>query len=159
MPKPLFYIALLWLCLSSDLQAQDPDYVSLNILGRVMEEGKAVQNQAIVIFEGNERVDTLLTSKSGKFEYRVKLNAYYTLVFPGRESGYQSLVVDTSIPEDFYYIPTFKCLIQLDQQFDDDLVDKERYEDFPLGIVKYDNENLRFELDYKYFRSRILERK
>jgi hypothetical protein len=33
----------------------------------------------------------------------------------------------------------------------------ERYEDFPLGIVKYDNENLRFELDYRYFKSRIKE--
>ena len=45
----------------------------------------------------------------------------------------------------------------MDQEYEDNLTDKSRYEDFPIGIVKYDNVNLRFELDYHYFRSRILE--
>jgi hypothetical protein len=40
---------------------------------------------------------------------------------------------------------------------DDELAEKDRYEDFPIGIVKYDDQNLRFELDYNYFRSRIKE--
>ena len=45
----------------------------------------------------------------------------------------------------------------MDEDMDDELAEKHRYEDFPLGIVKYASENLRFELDYHYFRSRIKE--
>lgn len=122
-----------------------------------MENEKIVENQAIVVFENNKRIDTLLTKKNGRFEYDVKLNRYYTLVFPKEDMSFKSLVVDTTIPEDFYYIPIYKCVIRLNQEFEDELAEKERYADFPLGIVKYDNENLRFELDYHYFRSRIKE--
>lgn len=144
-------------CSAFALFGQEPNFVELKILGRVMEDEKVVENQAIIVFENNTRIDTLLTKKNGRFEYVVKLNSYYTLVFPKEDMSFKSLVVDTKIPEDFYYIPTYKCVIRLNQEFEDELAEKERYEDFPLGIVKYDNENLRFELDYQYFRSRIKE--
>jgi len=137
--------------------SQTPDGETLKILGRVMDSGKTVENQAVIIFENNKRIDTLLSKSNGKFECILKLNRYYTLVFPGQDYHLVSLVIDTSIPKDFYYIPIYKCIIQMDEEFEDDLAEKSRYEDFPLGIVKYDNENLRFELDYHYFKSRIKE--
>ena len=137
--------------------AQDPDYETLKIIGRVMEDGKALENQSVIIFENNKNIDTLFSKKNGKFEYILQLNKYYTLVFPEKNASYSSLVIDTKIPEDFYYIPIYKCIVRMDQEFEDELAEKSRYEDFPIGIVKYDNENLRFELDYHYFRSRIKE--
>lgn len=144
-------------CLSFKSYSQSPDFVSLKIIGRVMDDRKTVENQAIIVFENNKRVDTLLSNSKGKFECTLKLNSYYSLVFPGAESKLLTLVINTKIPENFYYIPIYKCIIQMGDEFDDELAEKERYEDFPIGIVKYDNENLRFELDYQYFRSRIKE--
>lgn len=137
--------------------SQNPDFVSLKIMGRVMDDRKTVENQAIIVFENNKRVDTLLSKANGKFECTLKLNSYYSLVFPGEDQKLLTLVINTKIPENFYYIPVYKCIIQMGDEFDDELAEKERYEDFPIGIVKYDDENLRFELDYQYFRSRIKE--
>lgn len=122
-----------------------------------MDNGKTVENQAVIVFENNQRVDTLLSRPNGKFEIDLKLNSYYTLVLPGENYKLTSLVINTAIPDNFYYIPIYKCIIQMGEELDDELAEKSRYEDFPLGIVKYDNENLRFELDYQYFRSRIKE--
>ena len=143
--------------LSGNLFAQNPDFIHLKIIGRVMDNGKTVENQAVIVFEDNKRIDTLLSKSNGKFECDLKLNKYYTLVFPGEHYKLTTLVVNTEIPENFYYIPIYKCIIQMGEDLDVDLAEKERYEDFPIGIVKYDDENLRFELDYHYFRSRIKE--
>jgi hypothetical protein len=137
--------------------SQNPDYETLKVMGRVMDDGKTVENQAIIVFENNKRVDTLLSKSNGKFECILNLHRYYSLVFPGEDHKILTLVINTEIPEDFYYIPVYKCIIQMGDDYDDELAEKERYEDFPIGIVKYDNENLRFELDYQYFRSRIKE--
>lgn len=122
-----------------------------------MDNKKTVENQAVIVFENNKRVDTLLSKSNGKFECTLKLNSYYTLVFPGKDNKITSLVINTNIPDNFFYLPVYKCIIQMGDDIEDDLAEKERYEDFPLGIVKYDNENLRFELDYHYFKSRIKE--
>ena len=151
------FILIFLSCLGSVCYSQDPDYETLKIIGRVIENDKALENQAIIVFENNKQIDTLYSKRNGKFEYILTLNKYYTLVFPEKNASYSSLVIDTKIPEDFFYLPIYKCIIRMDQDFEDDLVEKSRYEDFPIGIVKYDNENLRFELDYHYFRSRIKE--
>ncbi len=153
-----FLLFFLFLGLNTPMFSQSPpNYENLKIIGRIMDKGKTVENQAVIVFENNKRIDTLLSKSNGKFEYTVKLNSYYTLVLPGQNQNIISLVFDTSIPEGFYYIPIYKCIIQMDEDIDDELTEKHRYEDFPLGIVKYDSENLRFELDYHYFRSRIKE--
>ncbi len=157
----MFFIRIILLIffssLFSTLSAQEPDYETLKIVGRVMIDGKALANQSVIVFENNKQIDTLISRKNGKFEYVLELNKYYTLVFPDETSRYSALVVDTKIPEDYFYLPIYKCIIRMDEEFEDDLAEKSRYEDFPIGIVKYDNENLRFELDYHYFRSRIKE--
>lgn len=157
MPNKIFLLFLFLSSLHSFSLCQNPDGVTLKVIGRVMDKGKTVENQAVILFENNKRIDTLLSKSNGKFECVLKLNSYYTFVLPGQNNNLVSLVFDTSIPEDFYYIPIYKCIIQMDEEFEDELLEKSRYEDFPLGIVKYDNENLRFELDYHYFRSRIKE--
>ena len=64
-----------------------PDYENLKIIGRIMDKGKTVENQAVIVFENNKRVDTLLSKSNGKFEYTVKLNSYYTLVLPGQNQN------------------------------------------------------------------------
>ena len=153
-----FLLLFLFIGLFTSIFSQSlPNYEDLKIIGRIMDKGKTVENQAIIVFENNNRVDTLLSKSNGKFEYVVKLNSYYTLVLPGANQNIISLVFDTTIPEGFYYIPIYKCIIQMDEDFDDELAEQLRYEDFPIGIIKYDLENLRFELDYHYFRSRIKE--
>lgn len=154
--KNLIFLLIIG-CFSLTSYSQSPDFVSLKIMGRVMDDRKTVENQAIIVFENNKRVDTLLSKANGKFECTLKLNSYYSLVFPGEDHKLLTLVIITKIPEDFYYIPVYKCIIQMGDEYDDELAEKERYEDFPIGIVKYDDENLRFELDYQYFRSRIKE--
>lgn len=156
LPKNYLFIFLFG-CIAINAFAQDPDFETLKIMGRVMENGKTVANQTVVVFENNKRVDTLFSKSNGKFECILNLNSYYSLVLPGEYYKITTLVIDTSIPEDFYYIPIYKCIIQMGGTLDDELAEKDRYEDFPIGIVKYDNENLRFELDYNYFRSRIKE--
>ena len=156
LPKNLIFL-LLFVGGWSSAFSQEPDYESLKIMGRVMDNGKTVENQAVIIFENNQRVDTVLSKPNGKFECVLKLHSYYTLVFPGEHYKLTSLVINTKIPYNFYYIPVYKCIIQMGEDLDDELAEKSRYEDFPLGIVKYDDENLRFELDYQYFRSRIKE--
>jgi hypothetical protein len=122
-----------------------------------MKNGKALEKQSVIIFENNRQIDTIYSRSNGKFEYILSLNKYYTIFFPDTTLSNSSLVIDTKIPKDFYYIPVYKCIIRMDEEFESELAEKERYEDFPIGIVKYDNENLRFELDYHYFRSRIKE--
>ncbi len=157
MPNKIFLLITFLIYIQTYSFCQNPDGESLKIIGRVMDKGKTVENQAVIVFENNKRIDTLLSKSNGKFECVLKLNSYYTFVLPGQNNNLVSLVFDTSIPEDFYYIPIYKCIIQMDEEFEDELLEKSRYEDFPLGIVKYDDENLRFELDYHYFRSRIKE--
>jgi len=156
LPK-LYFSIFLFGCLIFSSIAQEPDFETLKIMGRVMDNGKTVANQTVVVFENNKRVDTLYSKANGKFECVLNLNSYYSLVLPGEYYKLTTLVIDTSIPEDFFYIPIYKCIIQMGGTLDDELAEKDRYEDFPIGIVKYDNENLRFELDYNYFRSRIKE--
>lgn len=154
--KRLLFIIFFGISLLNSI-AQSPDFETLKIIGRVMDNGKTVANQTVIVFENNKRIDTLFSKANGKFECVLKLNSYYSLVLPGEYYKITTLVIDTEIPEDFYYIPIYKCIIQMGETLDDELAEKDRYEDFPIGIVKYDNQNLRFELDYNYFRSRIKE--
>ena len=70
------FVLLILFSLSLNSFSQNPDGETLKILGRVMDEGKTVENQAIIVFENNKRIDTLLSKSNGKFECVLNLNNY-----------------------------------------------------------------------------------
>lgn len=130
---------------------------ALTISGRVMLNGKTVEKIKVSIFRENLFVDSIFTGPNGKFNYDLIVNSNYALIFDNSGKYKKTLVVETFIPDDISEIKPYRCIIRLDAEFVDDPKNAEIYVDFPIGIVKFDEESGLFELDYHYSRSRIRE--
>jgi len=129
----------------------------LTISGRVMLYGKTIDSIKVSIFRENIYVDSIFTGPNGKFNYDLIVNTNYALTFDNSGKSKKTLVVETFIPNGITEIKPYRCIIRLDAEFVDDPKNAEIYMDFPIGIVKFDQESGLFDLDYHYSRSRIRE--
>ena len=129
----------------------------LTVSGRVMLDGKTIDNVAVSIYRNNELVDSIFTGPNGKFKYKLLVNSYYALIFDNSGNYHKTLVIETTIPDNIAEIKPYRCVIRLDAEFVDDPKNAELYLDYPIGIVKFDLESGMFELDYHYSRTRIRE--
>jgi len=129
----------------------------LTISGRVMLDGKTIDKIKVSIFRDNQLIDSIFTGQNGKFNYDLILNSHYALTFDIYGDYHKTLVIETFIPESITDIKPYNCIIRLDAEFVNDPESAEMYLDFPIGIVKFDRESGKFELDYHYSRSRIRE--
>lgn len=139
--------------ISSELQTNSV----LAVSGRVMLDGKTIDNVLISIFRDNEIIDSIYTGPNGKFNYDLSINSYYALIFDNSGEYHKTLVIETMVPDNIIEIKPYKCIIRLDAEFVDDPENAEIYLDYPIGIVKFDLESEMFELDYHYSRTRIRE--
>jgi len=138
--------------------AQNINGYVLIISGRVMLNGATQDHVRISIFSDNLLVDSIVSGPLGKFKYALKTNSYYSISFDNTDGYHKVVAVDTNIPADINSeIKPYKCIIRLDAEFIDDGESAKKYSDYPIGIVKFDEESKMFELDYHYSRSRIKE--
>ena len=138
--------------------AQNTSGYILIISGRVMLNDATQDHVKISIFRENLLVDSIVSGPLGKFKYALKVNSYYSISFDNSDGYHKVLAIDTNIPADIKSeIKPYKCIIRLDAEYIDDGEGAKKYSDFPIGIVKFDEESKMFELDYHYSRSRIKE--
>ena len=129
----------------------------LNISGRVMLDGKTIDKIKVSVFKDNQLIDSIFTGPDGKFIYDLLLNSHYALIFDNSGNYQKTLVIETFIPDGTTDIKPYRCIIRLDAEFVIDQENAELYIDYPIGIVKFDQQSGMFELDYHYSRSRIKE--
>lgn len=149
----IFLLSLNFSPISSQIQNDS----LLPVSGRVMLDGKTIEQVKVSIFRNNEFVDSIFTGPNGKFNCDLFVNSNYALTFGNSAVGQKTLAIETFIPDNITEIKPYKCIIRLDAEFVDDPENAKIYLDYPIGIVKYDLESGMFELDYHYSRTRIRE--
>ena len=130
---------------------QSPTEERLAVGGRITDGENKLPGCRIVAYRENERLDTITTGKTGKFELFLRLNETYSLEFsmPGFVS--KRIVIDThaKIPaEQLLTVPLFMDISMLAEGkyegVDTDVLD------FPFAVVRYDKGAGAFVQDQEY---------
>lgn len=142
------FTATLPIALVAGLYAQQASVVP--ITGRITDGDKKLEGCEVIVFEGNERVASQTTDRSGKFAVGLDLEKEYALEF--RREGFvpKRIVVDTRAQLDEGLV--FSPLVM-----DVSMLMASKYEgadtdvlDFPFAIVRYDKKANAFTQDPTY---------
>lgn len=124
---------------------------TLSITGRITDGEDRLAGCEVITYQGNERLSSATTDKSGKFAVQIAVNGEYALEL--RKDGFLSkrIVVDTRTgidPADLVLAPLV---------MDVSLLKADRYQgantdelDFPFAIVRYDKAQHAFTQDMEY---------
>lgn len=120
---------------------------TLKMKGEVFLETSDSKDATIYVYLGNELVDTVFSTKSGRFDVELELGYKYVLEL--QKDGYVSkkLAVNTEVKDPFKRIPTFSFLCEL-IQVENEIVSLEY--DFPATIIKMNEKKGKFEYSSSY---------
>lgn len=112
----------------------------LPVRGEVTVHGeKGVEGVTVQVFKENADLGTFPTSKTGRFDLELDLDAVYTLHIT--KPGFQpkTIVVDANLPKEQVAYPAYQCYVKLEPEGMTSASDP-FYLDFPSAIVRYNAE-------------------
>ncbi len=133
--------------------AQGGDVAPLEIFGRMMAGEEKLAGAEVLVFNGNERVATITTEKSGKFDLRLSMNGNYSLEF--RKEGFapKRILIDTHLP----HFPDGAEVVIAPIGMDITLLEKAKFDgantdelDFPFALIKWSKRDQAFTQDAEY---------
>jgi hypothetical protein len=131
--------------------AQEPEALTLEIIGRITDGDKKLEGVEVVVYEGNEVVGRQVTDKSGRFGLGLGLQKEFAIVFEKEGFLPKRMLVDTraKIPAEVVDIAPISMEMSM-------LV-ADKYEgadtdvlDFPFAIVKWNRQAMAYVQDYQY---------
>lgn len=148
-PFRALLIALLFGTVSPALMAQDP--LVLPIQGRVFDAEKKLEGCEVITFKGNERINSQVTDRSGRFEMVLDLGEEFAIEF--RKEGFiaKRILVDTraNLPKDVVEIIPIDMAMNMLPAAKYDGADTDAL-DFPFAIVQYNKAAKAFIQDNQY---------
>lgn len=138
---------------SSDIMQ---DMRVLIIKGKVLHSGYSFTPAMINLYDDNEKVRTIKTTKSGKFQINLMADKYYTIEIVAAGYITKRMAFDTRIKVMPLVARTFSFDLVLFENETIDGVD-DYIMDFPMALVSYDYERRQFDYSRKYTASMILE--
>lgn len=125
----------------------------LSVDGRITDGENKLAGAEVVVFKGNELLETVKTDKGGRFKVELDMNQEYGMEF--RQEGFvaKRIAIDTRMPkpkpgQEFELVPLDITI---------SLLEKKRYDgaptddlDFPFALIKFNKRTLTFEQDAEY---------
>lgn len=151
-------LMLTGLCAIATSRAQEDGLIaqegfSLPVSGRVTDGENKMAGCEIVLYKNNERLSSLTTDKSGKFQVQLDLNETWGIEFHKEGFVAKRMVFDTHLPK----MSKDAELIIEPMAMEISMLERARYEgantdelDFPFAMVKWDKGMGTFAQDQEY---------
>lgn len=123
--------------------AQDDEERCLKVKVRPTVDGTAIKGAAVKLYRGTQEETRIDTTKRKEVVFYLKRNDSYIIEVsaPGRAA--RRVSINTVIPDDVPRDMVFKCVMDIEMP-PVELLQSEYYSDFPIAIIKFDSEKVRF---------------
>jgi hypothetical protein len=135
------------------VHAQQSDEQPLEVVGRITDGENKLAGCEIITYKGNERISSVTTDKSGKFQFALALGETYSVEFRHEKFATKRIVIDSHMPK---FAPGTEVVIN-PIGMDISLLEKAKYDgantddlDFPFAIVKWSKREGAFAQDQEY---------
>ena len=149
--KMLFGACLVGSVLNGNQSFSQDSLSCLAIVGKCVQGENDVREYKVVLYDGNEKINSKEVIKERDFAFVLKKNKSYSIQIT--KSGYLNrlISVDTHLPANVSISPVFRFVFEIEMKkqlkksaSDDDALD------FPLVLISYNSELDRFDYNRKY---------
>jgi hypothetical protein len=151
MNRYLILFSILFVSIQSTVTGQSrfdaPD--SVEMTGMIFNDDNQVRDSKINIYQKNDLIKVVETSRSNRFRTNLPINSFLTIEITAPDYHTKRFIFDTTLPEDVKKAPDF--------EFDMDIFSKEEMSnvntsllDFPVGLVDYNPRKKKFMRNVEY---------
>jgi len=143
----LFFISILLLIFLPEKIYSGGKKSGVKVMAFVEQDYYAIAGAVIDLMEGEEKISTTSTNRSGKFKFFLELNKEYTIVVSKEGFASKKVKFITDVPGDMQGV--WKCgfVVEL---FEEDKILEGYYLEKPVALIKYDEKEGYFHQDIKY---------